>query len=473
MSKFVKVTSLLIAVALLLATLGSAAPSLAQTATVQASSSTYVKTADLKLPATDGVGKGVDLKGTKVVWWHQHTGAREQVVKDLVTKFNTEVGAKFGVTVEAVSKNSYDDAYKAMQAGISTGDLPEIVVAYGNQAAAYQDNKALVDLNAYVNDAVVGIGSDFTTDMFTNFFASDIRVDRGNQRLGYSTYRSAEVLYYNADALAALGYKAPPKSWAEFGEQVCKFKDQKLGKDGYQIRTDASFIAAGAFAAGGDIFDLKGDKFTYDSAAAAVLPQAIQDLLKKGCIIKTVDPAARSDQASFANGDSLFYTGSTSGIPFIQDAIKKAPKQFKFDVAAVPGYTDKPTVNVYGASNSVIALKKSPAQILGAWLFLRWFSEAEPQAIWAKATNYFPVRRSAAAALTDVFTAFPPYKTGYDLLVNSKEEPAVSVYQAIRGEASKAFTNILDGADVKTTLTTLNNLANKNLEDARAAEPKK
>jgi multiple sugar transport system substrate-binding protein len=469
MTKFTKIASLLVAVAILLATFGTS------------NAAGYVKTADLALPAADGVAKGVDVKGTKVTWWHQHTGAREAVVKQLVTEFNDTVGKKFGVTVEAVSKGSYDDIFKAVSAGISTGELPEIIVAYGNQAAAYQDNSALVDLEAYVADATVGIGDDFKSDMFTSFFDSDIRVDRGNQRLGFSTYRSMEVLYYNVTALEKLGYKAPPKTWAEFGEMVCKFKEQGLGKDGYQIRTDASFLAAGAFAAGGDIFDLKNDTFTYDSEAAAALPTAIQDLLKKGCIIKTVDARARSDQASFGNGESLFYTGSSSGIPFVADAIKAAvktdpAKAFVFDVAPIPGYTDKPIVNVYGASNSVIALKKTPAQILASWLFLRWFSEADSQAKWAKGTQYFPVRRSSADQLKDVFAADltgRPFKTAFDLLGSTKEEPSVSVYQSVRSEAQKAFANILDGAAVKDELKKLNDLANSQLEEARAKEPKK
>jgi ABC-type glycerol-3-phosphate transport system substrate-binding protein len=465
MSKFVKLASLLIAIALLLTTFS-----------VSTAQSKYVATVDLALPAADGVAKGVDLKGVKVTWWHQHTGAREAVVKDLVAQFNDTVGKKFGFTVEAVSKGSYDNIFKAVSAGIATGELPEIVVAYGNQAAAYQDNNALVDLNAYVMDPTVGIGDDFKTDMFTSFFDSDIRVDRNNQRLGYSTYRSMESLYYNVDALKALGYDAPPKTWDDFGKMVCAFKDKGMGKDGYQIRTDASFIAAGAFAAGGNVYDVKKDVFTYDSDAAAVLPNAIVGLLKKGCIIKTVDAKSFSDQASFANGDSLFYTGSSSGIPFIADAIKKAPKQFAFDIAPIPYAGDKPIQNVYGASNSVVALKKTPAQILASWLFLRWFSEADPQSTWAKRTNYFPVRRSAADKLTDVFAApntGKAYKSAFDLLGSTKEEPSVSVYQDIRTETTKAFTNILDGAPVKDELKKLNDLANQKLEEARAKEPKK
>jgi ABC-type glycerol-3-phosphate transport system substrate-binding protein len=308
--------------------------------------------------------------------------------------------------------------------------------------------------------------------MYTAFFDTDLNPSHDNARLSYSTYRSIELLYYNVDALKALGYSAPPKTWAEFGEMVCKFVEgDKANRDGYQIRTDASFIAAGAFASGGDIFDPKAQAFTYDSEAALVLPTAIKDLLDKGCIKKTVDPKARSDQAAFANGAAIFYTGSSSGIPFIWDAVSKAPTKFVFDVAPIPGTLDKPVVNVYGASNSLVGLKKSKAQILASWLFLRWFSEAGPQALWVEKTNYFPVRRSVTGNLEAIFAKEGtglPFKTAFSLLENNKAEPAVDVYQTVRTEVAKAFNNILDGADVKEEMTRVNEVANKLLEESAA-----
>jgi ABC-type glycerol-3-phosphate transport system substrate-binding protein len=459
MNKFTKVLALALIAALALGFAGVNSTS---------AQGTYVKTFDLTLPVAEGTYAGVDPKGTTITWWHQHSGQREAAVQAAAEKFNAE--NPFGITLNVVSKGSYDDIFTAVTAGIQTGELPEIVVAYGNQAAVYQNNEALVDLDVFVNDPVLGI-QDFETDMFTSFFASDLNPAHDNQRLGFSTYRSVEVLYYNVDALNELGYSAPPTTWEEFGEMVCKFVNEGKGTDGYQIRTDASFIAAGAFAAGGDIYDRAAGEFTYNSDAAKVLPKAIQDLLNKGCIKKTVDPRARSDQAAFGNGAALFYTGSSSGIPFVWTAIKDSPKPFTFDVAPIPGFGDNPAVvNVYGASNSVVAKGKTPEQILASWIFLRWFSEAEQQAEWAKGTQYFPVRRSAAEQLADVFAAEGTgraYQSAFNLLGSTKEEPSVDVYQTVRSETAKAFNDILDGADVDERMDELTNLANELLEASR------
>src|SRR5690349_15167270 len=57
----------------------------------------YVKTFDLTLPTAEGTYAGIDPKGAKVTWWHNHTGAREEAVKASVDAFNK--GNPWGITV--------------------------------------------------------------------------------------------------------------------------------------------------------------------------------------------------------------------------------------------------------------------------------------------------------------------------------------------------------------------------------------
>src|SRR5690349_15149701 len=82
---------------------------------------------------------------------------------------------------------------------------------------------------------------------------------------------------------------------------------------------------------------------------------------------------------------ALFYIGTSSGLTFvnsaIQDSVKAGGKQFTFDIAPIP-YKDKPVQNVYGASVSIP--KTTKEQELAAWLFVRWYTEPEQQADWAK-----------------------------------------------------------------------------------------
>jgi multiple sugar transport system substrate-binding protein len=457
--RVVKLVTLLVIAATLLSLAGS----------VTAQDASYVRTFDLPTkPTTEGAYAGVDPTGAKVVYWHPHQGAREQATKNAVDKFNKENPWK--ITIEPIFKGNYDVIFQAMLAALQTKELPNLTVAYGNQAAQYQNVNALVDLNAFVNDQVYGLGKSVTDDFFPVFIKADVSPQHGNQRLGMSLYRSMEVLYYNKDALTELGYSAPPKTWDEFKDMACKYTKSGSGRIGYEVRTDGSFVAAAAFAQGGDIYDYTANKFIYDSPEAQVAPQVMQELYQEGCASLIAE--AFSDQADFAKQKSLFYIGTSSGLTFVRaainDSVKAGGKDFVFDIAPIP-YKDKPVVNVYGAPVSVP--KTTKEQELAAWLFIRWYTEPEQQADWAITTNYFPVRQSTAKGLEEYFKTNIPYKSAFDLLAETQSEPAVAGYDAVRSLASKAFNNVLDGKPVDEEFASLNEQANEILAKNKPGSP--
>src|SRR5438105_4751798 len=332
------------------------------TGAVSAQTGGYVKTFDLPTkPTTDGAYAGVDPSGATVTWWHPHQGARLTAVTAAADAFNK--GNPWKITIKPVFKGDYPVVFQAMLGALQTKDLPNMTVAYQNEAGQYENVNALVDLNDFFNDKVYGLGSDATSDFFQGYLNQDVNPQFGNKRLGFALYRSMESLYYNRDALKALGYTAAPKNWDEFKAMACKYKNSGPGKIGYEVRTDASFVAAAAFAQGGDIYDYKNNKFIYDSPEAQVAPQVMQDLLSQGCA--SLIAGNFTDQTDFETQKSLFYIGSSSGLSFIKGDLVKSGKNFDWDIAAIP-YKDHPIQNIYGASVSIP--KTTKPQELAAWL---------------------------------------------------------------------------------------------------------
>ncbi len=444
-------TSLALVTTILASVVGMAGPATAQST---APASDYVKTFDLPTkPTTNGAYAGVDPSGATVVYWHNQPGNNQKTLEALIATFNQ--GNPWKITVQPVLKGNNTAVFQAMLAALQTKTLPNLVSAYQNEAAEYQNVNALVDLNDFFNDNTYGFGKSGTADFFQSYLQSDINPQFKNQRLGFPLFRSMEVLYYNVDALKALGYSAAPKTWDDFETIGCKYKDSGAGKVGYEVSTDASFIAAAAFAQGGDIYDPKANKFTYDSPEVQIAPAVLQDMTQKGCA--TLPAAAFADQNDFAAQKSVFYVGTSAGFPFVQAAIKQAGKPFNWDIAPIP-YKDQPVNNVFGASVSIPVTTK--AQQLAAWLFIRWMDEAEQQAVWAKATNYYPVRQSTAAQMADYFASNPQYKHGFDLLGNTKVEPPIVAYNSVRTLVTNAFNDVLDGKPVADTFGKLNDDAN-------------
>ena len=421
----------------------------------------FVATFDLPVePAAEGPLAGVDPSDQTVVYWHQHSGDRETALNELVAEFNAN--NPWGITVEASNQGGYGDIYQKMVAGIAAGELPNLVVAYQNQSATYQLDGALTDMNVYVNDAQWGYSEAEQADFFQGFFVQDVNPQFDGMRLGFPPNRSMEVMYVNLDALAELGYDAPPTSWTEFAEMACAWTNSAEGRMGYTIRTDASFVAAASFALGGDIFDYENDEYVYNGEETAYAMEQMQALLTDGCANRIAE--RYGDQNDFGNSVNLFYIGSSSGLPFVASAIAESEAgDFNWTVAPIP-YADLgaegPTQNIYGASVSIPAA--APEAELASWLFVRWMSEPAQQATWTRVSNYFPVRASTAADMGDFLADNAQFAAAFDLLGSTKAEPPVAGYDVVRDMVEEqAFFAILDGADVMETLDNITDEANE------------
>jgi ABC-type glycerol-3-phosphate transport system substrate-binding protein len=321
-------------------------------------------------------------------------------------------------------------------------------------------------MDVFVQDSTWGLNEAEVADFIQSFYEQDYSVE--GKRLGFPPNRSLEALYYNMSALDEMGYDGPPTTWEEFGEMACAFTENGwAGYEGdtmgYSIRTDASNIAAMTYALGGDIFDEETATFNYNNAETVAALSFMQNLLSEGCANLVAERFG--DQNDFAAGKNLFYMGSTSGLPFVLAAIQEGSTDpFEWGVTYMP-YSETPVVNIYGASVSILQSDNiTVEEQLGAWLFVRWFSEIDQQIAWAEASQYFPVRLSATENLGNIFAEIPQFEQAWNLLLEAEGafEPSYASYDVVRGEAQAAFESILvEGVDVEATLEALDVVANE------------
>ncbi len=414
--------------------------------------------------------ENVDPSGATVVFWHQHTRAREASLLEIVDEFNKT--NEWGITVVAEYQGGYGDIFNKMLTFMNTPDVAQLVVAYQNQAATYQLADALVDMNTMVESPKWGLTQEEQADFFPGFFAQDVFPMFNNARLAFPPNRSAEVLYYNVDWLAELGYTEPPTTPAQFKEMACKAAEQPFskataeGSRGYELSVDASRFASWTFSFGGDVFDYVNSQYTYNSAAAKEAMAFLQDLFNSGCA--SIVTEAFGDQTNFGQGTTLFTVGSSSGLPFYKSAVE-AGSNHQWSVSTLPHTTAEPVLNVYGASVSIP--KTTPEQELAAWLFVKYYTNPEVQAKWSTASQYFPVRASVASGMADYFAADPNFKKAFDLLQYSYFEPPAPGYDFVRDMAEEAMAAIMDGADVAATLDATNASANASFAEQMALVP--
>lgn len=422
--------------------------------------------------------ENVDPTGQTIVFWHQHSQQREQVLEDIVKKFNAS--NPYSITVKAEYQGSYGDIFRKMLPVLDTADAPNIVVAYQNQAATYALGNGVVDLRPLVDSPKWGLSAADKADFFPGFYRADIFPSFGGARYGFPPNRSMEVMYYNADwlkelrAAGTIGFDGPPTTPEQFRQAACAAaknpfsKATARGSIGYELSLDASRFASWTFAFGGNIFDANANRFTYDSPGAVQAMTFLQGLSKQGCA--SIVTERYGDQTDFGAGTTLFTIGSSSGMPYYKSAVDEGAK-FAWSVAALPHITPDPVMDIYGASVSIPTGHSKEAN-LASWIFIEYYTSPTVQAQWAKASEYFPVRKSVAAELSDYFDTHPAYKTAFDLLPYGASEPPVPGYDFVRDEIASDMAAIMDGAPVENTLKTANATANEILADQLKSLPK-
>lgn len=410
----------------------------------------------------------VDPSGAVVAFWHQHSGGREEQLQEIVTDFNES--NEYGITVEATNQGGYGDIFSKMLNVAGTTDAPNLVVAYQNQAATYQLADALIDMTPLVDSPSWGLSDDEKADFFQGFYNADIFPSFGDARLGFPPNRSMEVMYYNADWLAELGFDGPPATPEDFAAAACAAASTPFSGSvgdapsiGYQLSADASRFASWTFAMGGDVFDYDAGTYSYDNEAAATALGFLQGLFNDGCAAEVAE--RYGDQTDFGNGNLLFTVGSTSGLPFYKSAVEDGAG-FEWSIAPLPRMTDDPVMNLYGASVSIGV--STPEQELATWLFIKHYTSPEVQAQWAQASNYFPVRESVAEGMGDYFAENPAYEVAFSLLEFGKAEPPMPGYDFVRDIVEEQMIAIVNGAEVESTLADLTEEANLILEEQTA-----
>lgn len=414
--------------------------------------------------AADGPFAGVDPTGASIVWWHNHSGSREENMLPLIDQFNSSNPC--GITVEAQNQGSYNDIRDKVNASAAAGELPAaLVVGYQNDQAFYQLNNSLVDLNPYVDDAYWGLGA-AKNDFYPSFFDQSIHTVFGGQRLGFPPNRSMEVLYYNQTWLEELGFDGPPTTPDEFKEMACTAAAANGdGTGGFILREDASAVAAWTYAFGGDILTEDGTHYVYNSQATIDAMAFLKGMNDEGCAYLFTEGFPNPE---FAARRAIFTMGSSSGIPFYAGdvatvAAEKGTEPDEWGVAAIPHTTPEPVQNIYGGDIMITAT--TPEAQLAAWIFVKWFTTPEVQAEWNRISGYFPTREGTNEFLTSYFDENPQWAQAVALLPYSYYEPQLISYQSARDGAEEAFNAIMQGADIQATLDNLTETANETQDE--------
>jgi ABC-type glycerol-3-phosphate transport system substrate-binding protein len=360
-----------------------------------------------------------------VVYWYQQSHGQEEALLELIDEFNAS--NEWNILVIGDAAGSTRAAYDRVRS--EAGTSPGILVGDHDPAAT---RDAVVELEPYINSPKWG----YTQGELGDF----LPIALTGERYGWPLYLSTEVLYYNEDWLVESGYTGPPKTWEEFSEMVCAASDPEVGTHGYEFSADNSVFTAMILSRGGRVLNEGADAYAFGGTEGLEALTFIQELLVNGCAIAKAERLG--DRADFSTDKVLFTVGSVSGLADYQSDVT-AGAGFSWSISLLPTSVETPTVSIHRPSLSI--LKTAPEKQLAAWLFLKWLTEPQQQARWARDFNYFPMRVSAMDLLKDYLPEHPQYEKALGFLNYSLAvEPGVTGYDKCSEALNEMLTAIAD-----------------------------
>jgi multiple sugar transport system substrate-binding protein len=395
----------------------------------------------------------MDLSGTTVMFWSVYDEG--DALNDLINEYLTEFNAtnEYGITVEHLGQVDYNPLRDKVNAGLTSGDLPNIAQAYTSDFLAWDMLDAVTDLTPFVNDPDYGLTQDELDAIYPGVFADGLTVD--GRRLVWPLSQSANAMVYNFTWAKELGFDNPPSNTAELKEQLCAgAAANNDGTGGLVWYPSASNYLSFAFAFGGSI--LNDDNTAYDFTSQPFVDAAmfVNDLKAAGCTFET-ESYPNPEQA---NRIALMTLSSTAGLRYYTSAFEDANNDDDWGFLPFVGPNGQQAADAF--TQSVGVLTSTPEQDLASWLFIKFMTSPENQARWVEASGYLPTQFTTDPLLADYVASQPKFQTVLDIAAIGHAEPQTfpawnSVRSAIDDTAALLYDPTLDEAGIMAILEQL------------------
>src|SRR5262245_53768337 len=172
-------------------------------------------------------------KPVEVEMWHSMNAANNDALQRLVAKFEA---ANPNIQVKLVNQTSYDDTFTKYRAGLTSGDLPDLVQLKDTELQGMIDSRSILPVQACVKADHYDL-SDYVERPIKYYTV-------GKTLWGMPFNVSNPVLYYNKQAFqkAGLDPNQPPKTLDEVRAAAQKLVDTGTTKFGYAAKLDPWYL---------------------------------------------------------------------------------------------------------------------------------------------------------------------------------------------------------------------------------------
>lgn len=359
-------------------------------------------------------------------FWHTWHNASKAALEKLVVEFNGS--NPYGLWVDLRAVGNLDDLNAALVNPDNRTDLPDLVLAQPEQAQTWLDQKQVIDLTPYVQDAQWGFSAEQMTDFFAFVGAN------ATSWTDFPAERDAMVLYYNQTWAKELGFTEPPATVEEFNQQACAASlanrmdnsYENNGTGGWLVNTSNASLVGWNLAFGGSLVDAKGE-VVFNTSEMGSAFEMLRKAYDQNCAWSA---RLNIPYSYFSSRKALFYTGALSDLSVQAHYNLDVQNNDVWIVLPIPGVDGKPVILVSGPSYTI--LKSDAKRQLAAWVFIRWMSEPAQQARMAQAAGTLPLSKGALKEMQAFFSQNARWASIVRLADQAQSEPQTKDWYQMR-----------------------------------------
>lgn len=386
----------------------------------------------------------------KVTFWYGLGGLLGNVVQQTVNLYNSSQDTYY---VEAIFQSSYDDTINKINAGLASGDLPDVVQVFEAGTQRMIDTGRITPVqDLLARDGLLDIIDDLEPAVRANYTVNNILYS-----MPFNS--STAMLYINRAAFIEAGLDPDKKIWTY--DEIIEAARALTVKDGdTTTRYGLAVYPEGWFfeqihAVHDTFYGIPDNgrgaerlaQYTFNGEVGVGYFEFLKTMIDEGTAIYYGPGGGAAAGAAYANGQVAMTFASIASLRTLIASAERAGAGVEVDVIMMPRRPDATGRTIVGGASLWVTNTNSPEAQEGAWDFVKWSVQPEVQAFWAANTGYYPVRL-ASYELPEMQTAlveFPQFQVAIDSIRSGEISDANSAH--ISGTFVSMRQNVITAMD--------------------------
>jgi sn-glycerol 3-phosphate transport system substrate-binding protein len=390
-------------------------------------------------------------KPVHITMWHSMVQDNETQLQAFAKAFNA---SQSDVVVDLVNQNTYDGTLAKYTAGLTTGDLPDLVQMESTSLQRMIDTRTIVPAGACIaKDKSFGLGG--MLPRVRSYYTT------GKTMWAVPWNVANMVVFWNKKAFTTAGLdpEKAPATLDELHADALKIKQSGAARAGFAYKYEPWYLEQWAAMTGTPLVDngngrkARATKARLDNPTLRSVFSFLAAVAKDGSGVTVGSRDSFDNLLALGNGGAGIAI-DTSGA--LGTAIKAlAAGAFSgltpsdIGVAPMPGPKGTGGAQIGGGALFIVG-RSSPAKQEAAYRFAKYLAATPQTAQWAT-LGFVPLRAAATSVpvLTDQWAKYPQLKIPYDQVAGKADVatagPVIGAYPEVRDALVKAMQRVAVG----------------------------